>query len=459
MAAAGIALSLGLVVGCSSGADKDDSNPLSKVSGTKGKNAPEGPAYKGPAFPGLAKQPVWSLSHKDAPLPPYSMGNTLLFSKDGTVDVQSEYGDQELEVGEADTGTLEFRDRKTGAVRGTLKLSDEEVGVTTWHGGAPALQVRSVATAPSDGLSTEKDTVTITVYDGSGKKLGRVQREGNGSGLHVQDGYLIEADADSGQTKATAIDTGTTKSFTCENQLKDENCFGRTGPFGVEAEGAEAPLITGDYYFSVIGGTTYGTDFREKTHLVMHELATGKKVWSTEDVKPPKGVQVLDNGERAADLEVLRVADGKILTRWGAGGLGKSVIATYGLASPNALAAGPVYDSDEAPAVLDQPQQLAATTEENGAMVWNLETGEKLWDQQEGEAPMEAQELSPTGVLYGTQQENAADAKATVIAVEARTKKVLAKDLPGELVPHFDQTDYGWVYTGDGFFVFPASRP
>ncbi|MEU0005771.1 PQQ-binding-like beta-propeller repeat protein [Streptomyces sp. NPDC006314] len=457
MAAAGIALSLGLVAGCSSGDDKDDSKPLSKGSGSKGgERAPEGPAYKGPAVPGLAKQPVWSLSAKDAPQAPYSMGDTLVFSKDGTVDVQSEYGDQHSEVGGAETGTLEFRDRKTGEVRGTLKLSDEEVGVTTWHGDVPALQVRSVATTPSDGLSAEKHSVTITVYDGSGKKLGRVQREGDGSGLHVQDGYLIEADAGSRRVKATAIDTGTVKSFKCENELMDEDCFGNTAPFGVEAEGAEAPLITGDCYFSVIGGTRYGIDIREKTHLVMRELATGKKVWNTQDVKPPKGVQVLDNGERAAGLEVLR--DGKILTRWGSGGLGKSVIATYDLTSPNALAAGPVYDSDEPP-VLDRTQQLAASTEEKGVMVWDLKTGEKLWDQQEGETPMEAKEFSPTGVLYGTQQENAVGAEATVIAVEARTKKVLTKGLPGELVPHFDQTDYGWLHTDDGFFVFNATKP
>lgn len=455
MAAAGIALSLGLVAGCSSG-DGEDGNPLSKGRGPQGgASAPEGPAYQGPALPGLAKQPAWSLSGVSAP---YGMGDTLVFAKDGMGEIHSVYGDLGTEVGPRDSGSLEFRDRKTGEVRGTVKVSDGHVGGTTWHGGVPAIQVRTVATTPSDGLSAEKQTVTITLYDGSGKKLGQIERAGDDSGLHVQDGYLIEQGEDPRQVTATAIDTGAVKKFSCENEMEDDSCFDGEGAFSVGAEGSEAPLITGDHYFSVIGGSRYGADWTKKTHLVMHEMATGKKVWSSQDVTPPKGVKLWQGERSDSDLEVLRVADGKIVTRWGAGGLDESVIATYDLTSPDSLATGPAYES-EGQAVLDHRQQLAATTTENGALVWDLATGEKLWDQQEGETPMTAQTLSPTGVLYGTQQDNRVDADKTVIAVEARTKKVLAKDLPEQFIPHFDQTDHAWIATQEGVFVFATASP
>ncbi|MFP3986045.1 hypothetical protein U9R90_00735 [Streptomyces sp. E11-3] len=47
-----------------------------------------------------------------------------------------------------------------------------------------------------------------------------------------------------------------------------------------------------------------------------------------------------------------------------------------------------------------------------------------------------------------------------MLAVDARTKKVLAKDLPSENVPLFSQpSGYGYLSTHDGFFVFPSAAP
>lgn len=56
-------------------------------------------------------------------------------------------------------------------------------------------------------------------------------------------------------------------------------------------------------------------------------------------------------------------------------------------------------------------------------------------------------------MLYGVTDDESAT--STGIAVDSRTKKVLAKDLPEENIPSVETaTGYGYVGTEAGLFVF-----
>lgn len=86
--------------------------------------------------------------------------------------------------------------------------------------------------------------------------------------------------------------------------------------------------------------------------------------------------------------------------------------------------------------------------------MWQVADGKEVWVQKEGEKLMTPLRLSPNGVLYGTTEES----DDTVLAVDARTKKVLVKDLPSDNVPLFSKASgYGYVSTDAGFFVFPSA--
>ncbi|WP_137988983.1 WD40 repeat domain-containing protein [Streptomyces vilmorinianum] len=465
--AAGLVLSLGFVAGCGSSDGPEADKPSEKASSRAPQSDTKaaGPVYKGPAIPGLADKQAWSLPRAEA----IDLGDTLLFVKNaaGEYSVGGNFKDEPID---GTTGTLhdtdqpepvnlEFRDVRTGAVRKTLTVTADRVAATTWRDGVPALEVRTSSTTESDGLSAEGTTATVTVYGSDGAELGKAEHTGD-TPFHVHEGHLIEQ-ADEATLQLTPIGGGQPRKVTCGG-LQASCSF---DPRNKDIDGGQghAPLITGKYTFHVENGSTYETAPEE---LVMSDLATGEKVWSTADVTPPEGVELNDKGVRTSGgIRVLDVREGRILTAWGAGAFLTDtwVTATYDLASGKQIGGSTKYAyadfpgdtvNTEGSSVFSPDHQLAAAATERGSTVWQLADGKEVWAQKENEKAMTPLRFSPSGVLYGTTE----DSQGTVLAVDARTKKVLAKDLPSDNVPLFSRpSGYGYFSTDDGFFVFPSA--
>jgi hypothetical protein len=355
---------------------------------------------------------------------------------------------------------LEFRDVKTGEVRKTLKVTTDRVAATTWHDGVQAVAVFAGATTESDGLSAEKSTTTVTVYGSDGAELGKATAEGEK--FHVNEGHIIEQDGEE-SLKLTPVDGGAAHKVTCTGQLA--SCS--FDPRNKEIDGgqAHAPLITGIYAFHVENASTYETDPEQ---LVMTDLATGKKSWSTADVTPPAGVELDEDGKRTSGaLRVLDVRDGRVLTAWGAGALSPDtwVTATYDIASGKQVGDSSTYSYEDEPAgtintegssVFTPDRTLAAARTKRGTAVWQPADGKEVWVQKDDEKKLKPLRFSPTGVLYGTTDGDGTGGNVC-LAVDGRTKKVLAKSLPEENIPLFTQpSGYGYMSTEKGFFVFPT---
>ncbi|MFI1769231.1 hypothetical protein ACH41H_45390 [Streptomyces sp. NPDC020800] len=465
--AVGLVLSLGLVAGCGS-SDGEDSGAKPKSGSSAGPDAgaPKGPAYNGPAIPGLAAKPAWSLPPAHA----IDLGDTLLFVKDaqGKYALGRGYTWEPVDgsVGtlhftdDPEPATLEFRDVKTGAVRKSLKVTTDRVAATTWHDGVKAVAVFARATTESDGLSKEKTTSTVTVYGSDGAELGKASTEGDE--FDVREGHIIQQDGDA-SLKLTPIDGGPAGKVTCTGQLARCSFDARTNE--VDGGQAHAPLITGKYAFHVENASTYEDDPEQ---LVMTELATGKKVWSTADVTPPKGVELDKDGKRTSGaLRVLDVRDGRVLTAWGAGAFAPDtwVTATYDIAGGKQVGGSSKYSYGDSPtdtintegsSVFTADHTLAAAHTEQGTAVWQPADGHEVWAQKEGEKAMTPLRFSPNGVLYGSTKEDDFSERV-FLAVDGRTKKVLAKSLPEQNLPLFSQpSGYGYISTDKGFFVFPS---
>ncbi|MFG3014003.1 hypothetical protein ACGFZB_26970 [Streptomyces cinerochromogenes] len=466
--AVGLVLTLGLASGC--GSSDSDGDGRGSASGQKGGSSggatAEGPAYSGPAIPGLAARPAWSLPPADA----IDLGGTLLFVKDAQGAYASGHGytwePADGSVGtlhftdDPEPATLEFRDVKTGQVRKTLKVKTDRVAATTWHDGVPAVAVFAGATTESDGLSEEKTSTEVTVYGGDGSKLGKTTIEGDEFDVH--EGYVIEQDGDE-SLKLTPVDGGAARKVTCTGQLA--RCTFDPRNNDIDGGQAHAPLITGKYAFHVENASTYED---EPEQLVMTDLATGEKAWSTADVTPPAGVELDEDGKRTSGaLRVLDVRDGRVLTAWGAGAFSPDtwVTATYDITSGKQVGGSSKYSYEDSPtdtldtegsSVFTPDHTLAAAHTEQGTAVWQPADGKEVWAQKDGEKAMNPLRFSPNGILYGSTKEDGFS-PSVFLAVDGRTKKVLAKSLPEENIPLFSQpSGYGYISTEKGFFVFPA---
>ncbi|OKK02570.1 hypothetical protein AMK26_23395 [Streptomyces sp. CB03234] len=456
-------LSLGLVTGCDASGDTPSNGGKEGSSGAPDNGEkPKGPVYDGPAIPGLGEQPAWSMPRADA----IDLGDTFLFVSyaDGrySTDDKPSYVPPGAETStlhasdEPEPVTLEFRDVKTGAVRKTLKVKATYVTATTWHNGVSALEVRTSSTSAADGLTAEKTVHTVTVYGGDGSQLGKAERPQGDFDVH--EGHIIES-VDAATLQLTPIDGGKPRKVTCTGRLAKCRFDGGKDVYG---QGARGPLVTGGYVFHVAFAPTYK---KEQAQLVMSDLATGEKVWSTADVTPPAGVELNENKQPASgEIRVLDVRDGKILTAWGADTFASDtwVTATYDVTTGRQIGGAVKYAYVDAAAdavnsdgsfIRSPDHQLAASATENGTAVWQIAEGKELWAQQAGENPMTPRRFSPNGVLYGTVGTD----DMTALALESRTKKVLAKNLPTANIPLFNEpSGYGYFSTGSGFFVFPS---
>ncbi|MFB6876453.1 hypothetical protein [Streptomyces sp. NPDC056323] len=450
-AAVGISLSLALLTGCG-GADGTAGSGTATAPAQAADDTVKGPAYKGPALPGFAARPAWSLPAGDAAPGVLDLGSTLLLAKDAQGDYESSGGLTEGVLHsseEADPLTLEFRDGKTGAVRKALKVRAESVEAVTWHDGASAVAVTTSATSTSDGLTEAKTATTATLYGADGGELAKVPSYERGTLL---DGYRVEGADDT--LRLTPVDGGPSRTVTCTGTAADCTYDADTGT--ADASMGHAPLISGGYYPGFLNASNYET---EPEQITLNELATGKQVWSTADAKIPPGVELDDKGHpESEEIRILRIADGKVLVGWKAGASlssGSWIHAWYEMKSGALIAS---YKGAQE-TVFSPSGDLAARDvvkfeDFPGTAVWQTTDGKQMWEQQDGEHALDPVRFTADGsVLYGvTDDESATN---TGIAVDSRTKKVLAKNLPEEYIPSVETaTGYGYVGTEAGLFVF-----
>ncbi|MGW3202947.1 hypothetical protein [Streptomyces sp. NPDC001135] len=451
MSFVGMSLSLALLTGCGGGGGTAGGGGRATAHAPAAEDTVKGPAYKGPALPGFAARAAWSLPAEGTSAPGVlDLGSTLLLAKNAHGGYASTLTEGMLsDSDEAEPLTLEFRDVKTGAVRKALKVRAKTVEAVTWHDGAPAVAVTSSTTSRSDGLTEAKTTTTATLYGADGGELAKVPAYERGTLL---DGYRVEKTDDT--LRLTPVGGGPSRTVTCTGTAASCTYDAETGT--ADASVAHAPLISGGYYAGFLNASNYQT---EPEQITLNELATGKRVWSTADAKIPKGVALDDKGHpKSEEKRILRIADGKVLVGWKSGlsfSSGSWIHAWYDLKS------GALLTSYQGPAeVLFSPSgDLAArdvVTFEDfpGTAVWQTADGKRRWEQQDGEHALDPVRFTADGsVLYGVTDDKSAT--NTGIAVDTRTKKVLAKNLPEENIPSVDTaTGYGYVGTAAGLFVF-----
>lgn len=488
-----LALSLAFLTACTAGSDGggDTEGGGKKSTGPGGGATSAAPAYDGPRLPGFAAKPAWSLAAGHAAPGVLDLGGTLLFAKDASGAYIEDFDDSKaflepkawgdsgyrepapqgpnrvLHLSEAPQPlTLEFRDAKTGEVRQSLKATTDSVTLTGWHDGVPAVAVGTSETSESDGLTAEKTTSTVTVYDGRGRELGETSvprpEEGRYYAAALTEGYVVETAGDT--VRLIPVDGGTARTVTCAEEGADCAYDPETGLIG--AARATAPPVLGDHYAGFENASASGADM---VRVTLSDLATGKKVWSSADAEIPPGVDLYENGDPdlapmpdSETLSLLRVTDGKVLVAWQASQSDDDtwIHAWYDLGT------GALADSYEATrSVLFAPSGDLAAEDAvpggtfTGTTVWRVPDGKRLWAQEEGsgENPLDPVRFTKDGsVLYGFT--TAEDGTEKGLAVDPRTRKVLAKDLPADHVPVVDEpTGYGHLTTADGFFAFPPA--
>ncbi|MFF7265810.1 hypothetical protein ACFZCL_36775 [Streptomyces sp. NPDC008159] len=484
-----LALSLALLTACTAvdGGEPDGGGKKPAPSDRPTATA-TAPAYDGPRLPGFAAKPAWSLATGRTAPGVLDLGGTLLFARDASGAYLKDLDDAKaflepdtwgddrrspapqgpnrvLHLSEAPQPlTLEFRDTRTGKLRASLKAATDSVTLTGWRDGAPAVAVGTSRTAGSDGLSAKKTTSTVTVYDGRGRKLGatpttRRPETGLYSAAALSDGYRV--DPAGATVRLTPVGGGTARTVVCTEEGADCAYDPRTGLVG--AARATAPPVLGGYYAGFENANVGGTDM---VRITLSDLATGKKVWSSADAEIPPGVELYDNGDPDLEpmpdsetLSLLRVTDGRVLVAWQASQSDADtwVHAWYDLTS------GDLTDSYEATrSVLLAPSGDLAAEDAvpggtfTGTTVWRLPDGKRLWSQEEGadETPLDPVRFTRDGsVLYG--YTTAEDGTEHGLAVDPRTREVLAEELPVDHVPAVDEaTGYGHLSTTDGFHAF-----
>lgn len=488
-----LALSLTLLTGCSGGGSDGGDDEGGQRSARSGGDATSAAVtYSGPRLPGFAAKPAWSLAAGHAAPGMLELGGTLVFARDASGAYLADFDDTDAfkdPKAWGDSGykepapqgpnrvlhlsatpsplTLEFRDAKSGVVRRSLKTTTDSVTLTTWHDGLPAVAVGTSESAESDGLTAPKTTSTATLYDGDARELGRTATPRPEAGLFhtaaLTEGYRVET---AGNTlRLTPVHEGATRTVTCTEDGADCTYDPETGL--MSAARATAPPVLATYYAGFENASVSGADM---VRVTLNDLVTGKKVWSSADAEIPSGVKLHDDGDpdtepepEAESLSLLRVTDGRVLVAWKAA---QSADDTW-IHAWYAIESGALTDSYAATkSVLYAPAGDLAAEDAvpgdtfTGTTVWRVPGGKRLWAQAEGsgETPLDPVRFTEDGsVLYGLT--TAADTTETGLAVDPRTREVLAKDLPADHVPVVDgPTGYGHITTAEGFFAFaPAA--
>ncbi|WP_196943194.1 outer membrane protein assembly factor BamB family protein [Streptomyces sclerotialus] len=414
-----------------------------------------GPALTGPAIPGLAEKPSWSLASKKAGKCAGYAGTV----RDGHSDEERcTVGDSAVLVEEAaqeDSADSRFivrlRDLKTGALRKKLEVKvaedpaggpDEQrsaaadvVQVGEWKDGSPALLVRSRVRTPADGLQKSSLKSVFTMYDPRGVQLGSSSFDDTEyAGLPVRRGSLVdEGDVVEG---------------------------GEHIPIGGGRTVHTRPLAGGGERLDQGSGIDISVDSSYQPSSewqVATDAVTGKMLWSTEDLEPPAAVREQLSADRGTSALVSAFEDGdkdKALLAWSAYGKTDSVLTLIDARTGHRITQGPAIEynsvTDDDAFATTPDGKITVTQFGEGAVGWDTESGEELWRQAEDEQSITPRALPGNGVLYADLSEGAS------VALDMRDKKILRSGI--EELPEFSTDGRYAVLRSDGGFFVLATR-
>lgn len=390
--AVGAALSL-TVTGCSDsggndqkGASPGDATGTATGSGGGGQT-PTAAAFPGEPPPGVAGASLWS-----APLPYQTVAEPV----GASVALISPHDDRT---------TIELRDAATGTSRATVETAVKPTS-TTWHG-RPALVAQGVRKTPSDGISPEKYTWEIDVFDDQGKRI--VHKEYPGQDKpRIVDGRRIMVEHGTGSNPGTLVisDAGGDAPgwrIPCEDRM----CAS-------ESTTISAGVVVHHHSDMVHGGPLAGFD-----------AATGAPLWTSQSLERPAGV------DATAEPEIVEQDSGKLVTAWYFGTYGTPRFHTvaYGVNDPTTgklLATGPALSGTSKSGLSNADGTVVVVVTTNTTAAWETGTGKLLWQQAEDEKRLEPKAVVGP-VLYSG--ENPA------MAVDLRTKAVLQRTVSDMPVP------------------------
>ncbi|WTX00030.1 hypothetical protein OG216_44760 [Streptomycetaceae bacterium NBC_01309] len=373
--------------------------------------------FTGPAVPGLAGKPSWSVGFSADPPGPsepvvVALGSTVVVATPvPSPSVPYEYGVSDHAVR---FHRVEFRDAATGTVRKSLQLYGE-VSAETWSG-KPAIVVRGRTVVPSDGLSAEKRAWVVEAYDEQATRLGGTELpalgQAGGRDVRVVDGWVVEVAGLPGNTTVVraADRPGTEVRLTCLNS--------QCGP---------RPLVAGTVMIQEIAGRQTLSPGR----LAAFDPVTGARRWDTDTVERPVGSDpaAYSTGQLP---HLLGAFDGKVLIGWSTKQFGMGeVLGLHDPVTGKLLATGPTIAEGVSSWFTDPTGKLAVVSDGDHVAVWEAGTFRTLWQQASDEAKI-ATDAVVGGVLYvngGKPDRNDGDVR-TMMAIDVRTKQILARNLP-----------------------------
>ncbi|WP_329379760.1 PQQ-like beta-propeller repeat protein [Streptomyces sp. NBC_01351] len=438
-----MALSLGLVAGCSEGAGADaKGGGGTQKAGEAAPAASKGPVYAGAPVPGLAKQQAWSLPG----------GGGMTCAGEASKTEQSAQGICAL--GDAvvvtkDSGgdgyTAQLLDAKSGEERKKfdIKTSMDSSGrvkhgasrlvqVGEWRDGSPALLIRTLVETPAKDLKKASSQTVLTMYAPSGKELGSSTFDGDSRmESPVVAGYVVDGSG-AGEAKFLPIGGGEALNPGISAMALDK----KVGP-----------------------GLGYSTDSAISYQpyarwLVVTDNSSGKRAWGTKDLAPPAAIAKLVTPQSATTARLASLHGDKAVLEWSAYGETQAVLTSIELKTGRRIAEGPAVDAnittDDDGHALSPDGKTAVVQYGKGAVAWNPETGQEIWRQAKDELNIYPRALPGNGVLYASLDNGKA------AALDARTKQLL----PGEIeeLPEFTTNGYAILQSSEGFFVF-ATQP
>ncbi|WP_158761511.1 PQQ-binding-like beta-propeller repeat protein [Streptomyces sp. NRRL S-146] len=446
--ALGLALSAGLVTGCSGGAEpnaKPGGGETGKVAESSAPASPKSPVYQGKPVAGLAAQPAWSLTADEA-------GNCASKASEGDTSQLDEctVGDAVIVTdssgGQSGTSTFTARllDAKSGKLRKKFDfaLPAESGGTSSsptlprvqvgeWRDGSPALLIRNRVDTPASGLKKASTQTVLTMYAPSGEKLGSSSFDGDTHmSTPVRHGYLVDAGL-SGGSVFTPIGDG-------------------------------EPLTTQASHIDLKGAVGSGLGYSSQKDisfqpsaewLTATDIRTGKKAWNTKDLAPPATIAKLVTPDKATSARLMPYQGDKALLEWSSYGNSEAVMTLIDVKSGRRLAEGPGIDTngtiDDDGLAISPDGKTAVVQYGKGAVAWNTETGKEMWRQAADEVNIKPGALPGNGVLY-------AYLDGTGAALDARDKKLLTSGI--DEMPQFTTNGYATVRTAEGLFIF-ATQP
>lgn len=444
---------------CGSGSGSSDDPSKAKA---KSSASPRAAAFPGKPIPGLAGTPAWTVPAVPGGASVFALGDAFAVVTGGPKATRPAGGPNADATPAEREGAkvVEFRDARDGAVRATVKADDARVYAATWHG-APSLRVDVVSKKASDGMTSDKSSTVSEVYDARGKKLGSVPQDADHD---LSDGWVA---TDQGG-KAAPAEGGEAKALDGGKERRRLQAA-RNPEKGRESQG---PWFAGGYGFSREEAKT--GPFSHTKRLVVTELSTGKKAWASSDTgRPDKAIP--EDKSKATNVVPVTVLGDRVVLAWQTegkdGGTEPWLLSVNDLRTGRLLTTGPVVraaasqnmaeimQADDKPVfyVTHDPATdvLTVSGERDSkwlATAWEMKTGKQLWAQADDEnlfAPV----TSGDGVVYGYTDRYVQDFSKP-IAVDARTKKVLAKDFEKDRIPVFSADGHGAVALDEGVFVF-----